>query len=106
MLVKGIEVRAGKQASHTTGSGIRSQARLTPERGFEPHRFTATCIFSVTVPAAQREPRLAEAVDLGPWAGRPPGRCFVDLQLQRGATLQGLHLALSQLYFSTTGEGN
>lgn len=84
--VNSTEVRAGKQVSHATGSGIRSQARLTPEqRGFELHRFTATCIFfSVAMPAAQRELRLAEAADSGPRAGRPLGRCSVHLQLQWG----------------------
>ena len=60
-----------------------SQARLTPEQcGFEPHRFVVTCIFSVTMPAAQWEPRLAEAADSGQRAGQPLGRCSVDLQLQ------------------------
>ena len=81
--VNGTEVRAGKHVSHATGSGVHSQARLTPEQcGFEPHRFMATCIFSVTMPAAQWEPRLAEAADSGQQAGQPLGRCSVDLQLQ------------------------
>lgn len=34
------------------------------------------------MPAAQWEPRLAEAADSGQQAGQPLGRCSVDLQLQ------------------------